>query len=276
LPAKSQTGLKDSWRARGYFLACSCIPEGDIDVASPDADLRFSATIRSIRKLSPDVVEVRLVPDSAIDFRAGQYVTIVRADGLARSYSIASLPEQGELELHVRKIPNGAMSGWFHESACAGDRVTVLGPSGECFYVPGREDQPLVLAGTGTGLAPLYGILRDAIRSGHRGPIYVFHGALHAGGLYLVDELREIARNHGQVSYVPSILKGEPDQGFVVGALDHAISGRIPSVAGHRAYVCGDPSLVQSIKMKLFLAGIASKDIHADAFIPAASSVACS
>src|SRR5678816_2036541 len=185
VPQRAQAGLKDSWKARGYFLACSCVPDEDIDVVSPDADLRFPATIRSIRKLSPDVVEARLVTDSAMDFYAGQYATIVRADGLARSYSIASLPEAGELELHIRKIPNGAMSTWFHEQARAGDRVTVIGPSGECFYVPGREDQPLLLAGTGTGLAPLYGILRDAIARTHRGTIYLFHGALHTGGLYL-------------------------------------------------------------------------------------------
>jgi NAD(P)H-flavin reductase len=276
VPDKAQTGLKDSWKARGYFLACSCVPDADLDVVSPDADLRFPATIRSVRRLGPDVVEVRLVPDSPIEFYSGQYVTIVRADGLARSYSVASLPEDGELELHIRKIPNGAMSGWFHDQARPGDRVTVIGPSGECFYVPGREDQPLLLAGTGTGLAPLYGILRDAIARGHRGSIYLFHGALHAGGLYLVDELREIARANTQVSYVPSVLRGEAEQGLVVGALDQAIAQRIPNFSGWRGYVCGDPGIVQSLKMKLFLAGMASKDIHADAFIPAASPVACS
>jgi NAD(P)H-flavin reductase len=276
LPARAQAGLKDSWKARGYFLACSCVPEADLDVSSPDADLRFAASIRSIRKLSSDVVEVRLIPDTHIDFRAGQYVTIVRADGLARSYSIASLPDEGELELHIRRVPNGAMSGWFHDTAQPGERVTVIGPSGECFYVTGREDQPLLLAGTGTGLAPLYGILRDAIARQHRGPIYIFHGALHAGGLYLVDELREIAGSHSHVSYIPSILRGEPEQGFVVGALDKAIADRVPSVGGWRGYICGDPGIVQSLKMKLFLAGMASRDIHADAFIPAAAPAACS
>jgi CDP-4-dehydro-6-deoxyglucose reductase, E3 len=270
-PAKAQAGLKDSWKARGYFLACSCVPESDLEVAPPDADLRFGATIRSVRRLSDDVAEVRLTPDSSIEFRSGQYVTIVRADGLARSYSIASLPEEGELELHVRKIPNGAMSGWFHDVARAGDRVTVIGPTGECFYVSGKEDQPLLLAGTGTGLAPLYGILRDAIRQKHRGPIHLFHGALHKGGLYLVKELQEIARNHAHVCYVPAVLRGEAESGFVVGALDQAILERIPNTGGWRGYVCGDPGLVQNLKMKLFLAGMASRDIHADAFIPAAA-----
>ena len=29
LPARSQSGLKDSWKAQGYFLACVCQPKTD-------------------------------------------------------------------------------------------------------------------------------------------------------------------------------------------------------------------------------------------------------
>jgi CDP-4-dehydro-6-deoxyglucose reductase, E3 len=276
LPAKAQAGLKDSWKSRGYFLACSCVPEGDLEIAGPDYDLRFGATIRSLNRLSDDVIQARLAPDAAIDFRAGQYVTILREDGVARSYSVASLPEEGELELHIRRIPKGAMSGWFHDAAKPGDRVTVIGPSGECFYVSGREDQSMVLAGTGTGLAPLYGILKDSIARGHRGPIHLFHGALHPGGLYLVDELRAMAQQNSQVRYVPAVLRGEDAHGITIGALDRVIAERVPNLSGWRGFVCGDPALVQSLKMKLFLAGMASRDIYADAFIPAVSSAACS
>jgi CDP-4-dehydro-6-deoxyglucose reductase, E3 len=271
LPERAQAGLKDSWKARGYFLACSCVPESDLELSAPGDDLRFTATIHSTSMLSGDVLRARLRSDQPIDFRAGQYVTIVRADGLARSYSIASLPEEGELEFHIRRIPQGQMSGWFHDTARPGDRVTLIGPSGECFYVAGREEQPLLLAGTGTGLAPLYGIVRDSIARGHRGPIRVFHGALHPGGLYLVDELRELSRRHAQVEYTPAVLRGDEGQGVVVGALDRVTADRIPNLSGWRGFVCGDPGLVQALKMKLFLAGMASRDIYADAFIPAAA-----
>lgn len=274
LPERAQAGLKDSWKTLGYFLACSCVPTVDLEIAAVGADLRFGTTIRSLKMLSADVTQVRLLSDKRIDFRAGQYVTTVRPDGLARSYSIASLPKEGELELHIRKIPNGQMSGWFHDKAKPGDRLDVIGPSGACFYVDGSADQPLLLAGTGTGLAPLYGIVRDAITQGHRGPIRLFHGALQQSGLYLVDELRELARQHSNFEYTPAVLRGDDGQGFVVGALDRVILERIPNLAGWRGYVCGDPGLVQGLKMKLFLAGMASRDIYADAFIPAAAATA--
>src|SRR3954468_5330473 len=52
VPARAQAGLKDSWRAQGYFLACVCIPEGDLALVQPGEDLRFGATIVNLHSLS--------------------------------------------------------------------------------------------------------------------------------------------------------------------------------------------------------------------------------
>jgi NAD(P)H-flavin reductase len=219
--------------------------------------------------LSADVIQAHLATDMPLEFRAGQYITVVRLDGLARSYSIASLPRDNTLELHIRRVTNGRMSGWFHTDARAGERVTVLGPSGECFYVAGRESQPLLLAGTGTGLAPLYGIVRDAMAHGHSGKIHLFHGALRQEGLYLVNELRELDRRHAQFTYTPSVLHGDGADGITVGPIDQVIDNTYPDLTGWRGFVCGNPDFVPNMKKKLFLAGMASRDIYADSFIPA-------
>lgn len=279
LPEPSQVGLKDSWKARGYFLPCVCRPGSDLAIAPVGADARTRARLVSLDRLSADVLKIRLACEGPFDFRAGQYVTLIRESGLARSYSIASLPDEGDVELHVRLIPGGRMSGWLRDDARLGEAITILGPSGECFYVPGREDQPLLLAGTGTGLAPLWGIVRDALRCGHRGPIHLFHGAVQAAGLYLVDELRGLASAHPQVEYIPTVLHGEVSTGFAggpgfaVGSIDRVILERLPKLGGWRGFVCGDEGIVRTLKKKLFLAGMASRDIYADPFVPAAPAV---
>lgn len=270
VPARAQSGLKDSWKAQGYFLACVCRPEADLAITTVGVDAQLGATITALELLSHDVLRVRLHCDTPLGFRPGQYVTILREGGLARSYSIASLPEESDLELHVRKIAGGKMSGWFHEIAKIGERVSVLGPSGECFYVPGKEDQPMLLVGTGTGLAPLYGIIRDALRHGHRGPIHLFHGALQKGGLYLVEELRRLVDSHSHVAYTPAVLNGAESDDMAVGPIDEIVLKRFPKLSGWRGYVCGDPALVKLLKKKLFLSGMASREIFADAFVPAA------
>jgi NAD(P)H-flavin reductase len=160
------------------------------------------------------------------------------------------------------------MSGWLFDEARPGDAVELQGPAGECFYVPGRPEQPLLLAGTGTGLAPLYGIARDALAHGHTGPLWLFHGAVEASGLYLVDELRELRARHPHFQYRPSVLRGPERVGVTVGALDALIQETCPRPVGWRAFLCGDPARVLSLRKKLFLAGLSLKDIHADAFLP--------
>ncbi len=269
VPAKAQVGLKDTLKARGYFLACACHPEGELEVAGAEAALRVPARLTALERLSDSVLCVRLRPEGAFEYRAGQYVSLLR-DGLARSYSLASQPHEDTLALHVRRIAGGRMSGWLFDEARPGDAVALQGPAGECFYVPGRPEQPLLLAGTGTGLAPLFGILQDALARGHSGPIWLFHGALDVSGLYLVDALRSLQSRYNGFYYRPCVLSGQERVGMTVGALDASILEACPRLAGWRAFLCGDPALVLSLRKKLFLAGLSLKDLHADAFLPSA------
>ena len=271
IPERAQSGLKDTLRAQGYFLACSCHPAEDLVVSIPGNDQRVPALITGLDKLSETVLRVRLRPPAGLDYRAGQYVSLFRQDGLARSYSLASLPVDGDLELHVRKIPGGAMSQWLHEQATVGTTVWLQGPSGTCFYTNGKPEQPLLLAGTGTGLAPLFGIVRDALACGHRGPIWLFHGAVQAAGLYLSQELRRLGERFSNFRYVPSVLEGAAPEGGRSGTLEACVLSAFPNLEGWRGYVCGDPAFVNSLRKKIFLAGIASKEIYADAFVPSAA-----
>lgn len=267
-PAGSQAGLRPSLAQQGFLLACLARPQEHISVSSDAAaGLSVPGRVTAVARLSPDVVRVFVEVDGDFTWRAGQYVTLLREDGVARSYSVANHPENGSLEFHVRVIPGGRMSGWF-ASEPVGASLSVRGPSGECFYAAGRPDDTLVLAGTGTGLAPLWGVLHDALAAGHTGAIHVLHGARGPGGLYLTTELRAIAAGRENVTYTPCVLDGA-ETGMAAGALDDVVMDRFPKTAGHQFFLCGDPDLVQRMKRRVFLAGANLADIHADAFIVA-------
>lgn len=272
---RAQRGLKDTLRAAGYFLACQCHPAGDIVAGPPGGELSTPARIASISWLAHRTLDVRLAVRKEFGYSAGQFVTLLRGDLLARSYSLASLPADGELRLHVRYHPGGAMSGWLADRAAPGDPVTVRGPYGTCFYVPGWPEQPLLLAGTGTGLAPLYGILRDALHHGHTGPIRLIHGALDARGLYLVEELTELARAVPSLDYQRCVLRagpgtGDPTGGAHVGNLVDVVTRLVPDPTGYRVFLCGDPEVTGLLHRTLFMNGASNRDIHVDAFTPPA------
>lgn len=268
VPARAQAGIKETLRVQGYFLACQCVPEGDLTVAQGE-EQRVAARITRVEPLCSSVLRVGIEAPEGFEYRAGQYITLFRKDGLARSYSLASLPHQRELELHVRVVAGGAMSQWLRREARGETPVEIQGPSGNCFYLAGNPDAPLLLAGTGTGLAPLYGIVRDALRQGHAGPIWLFHGAVDPSGLYLEEELLALSARHANFRYVRSVLR-DGGEAMETGALDACVLARFPKLDGWKAYLCGDPALVNSLRKKVFLAGAASRSIFADSFLPSA------
>lgn len=271
IPELAQRGLREAWRARGYLHACMCRPTEDLTIEPLGDGARVTARVVSRAALSASVTRLHLALEGALPAQAGQYVTLHRG-GVARSYSIAARPAPDRLELHVRHLPGGRLSPYLCAQAEPGDPLQVQGPMGDCVYLAGRPEQPLLLAGTGTGLAPLWGVLHDALAAGHTGPIYLFHGALDAGGLYLVEELGALAARHGNLRYVASVLHAKeacaPE--LEAGPLDQVIARHLPKTAGLRAFLCGDPALVAMLKKKLFLSGTALRDIAADAFLPAA------
>jgi CDP-4-dehydro-6-deoxyglucose reductase len=270
VPPSAQVGLKDTLKSQGYFLACLCKPECDFEICDPDSALQTEAEVHQLDLLNDEVIRLRLRVIPSFSFKAGQYISLMRNDGLTRSYSIASLPESGYLELHVRVIPGGKMSGWIRHSLRVGDRLHVMGPSGHCHYVADKREQALLLAGTGTGLAPLYGILQDALRHGHSGPIWLFHGGRSPFSLYLQNELTNLSKEHPQFQFRPFVLSGGTEKIPEV-PLEQYILKTVTHLKTSRIYLCGDPTLVNSLRKKLFLAGASNKEIYADAFLPSLS-----
>ena len=272
IPAAAQVGLGPAKRAVGALLACLCRPTADLDVAAMDAAEDVPATITAIERLTPTISRVLLRPGAAMPYRAGQFVTLLRGDGLARAYSLASLPTEPLLELHVRRVPGGQMSSWLHDEAPVGAEVVLRGPAGECFYLAEAAERPLILVGVGTGLAPLWGIVRDALAQGHRGSITLLHGGRTPEDLYLRGPLEALAAAHPGLDLRFSALSGEAEGRVSVGELDALTKATVAALPGRsqaRAYVCGDPALVGRLKKALFLAGLSLREIVGDAFVQA-------
>lgn len=273
VPETAQTGLKDTLKAQGYFLACSCTPQTPLRVVASAADvLRGPATVIAHELLGTDILRLRLKPAGDFDYRAGQYLTVWKDVGVGRSYSLASVAELDDyLELHVRRIPNGIVSNWLHDEIKTGDTLQIQAATGNCFYMPGSPAQNMLLAGTGTGLAPLIGIARDALRQGHSGDIHLIHGARQVGDLYMHRTLLEMASQYPQFHYHASVLQADNVAAPISTVpLDQQVKETAADPADWRIYLCGDISMVNALKKKLFLAGASMGNIYTDPFVSAA------
>lgn len=270
IPESAQKGLREAQKINQFFLACQCVPESEMHVGLPQSEgSRVIARVERLRALNAEILEVTLKPEDPIHYKAGQFIRLFNPQGMARSYSLASVPElDPSLVLHVRGYPNGVLSHWIHKGLRIGDMVTISQAAGECFYVPGRPNQPILLIGTGSGLAPLYGILRDALAHGHAAPIYLYHGSRTGDGLYLVENLNALAALYSNFEFRACVSNnpGDSTPAALAGrASDIALSAH-PALNGWSVYLCGNPDMVRSTQMQAFLAGCSLDDIHADPF----------
>ncbi len=268
VPEKAKAGLKATLAAQNYFLACSCYPETDMEVVLPEAGMgKIEAKVTHIEYLNADILGIRLKPSRPFEYRAGQFINLFKDATTARCYSLASVPALGEeLFLNVRKVPGGLVSGWVFAKLKAGDDITISEATGDCFYVPGNPEQNILLIATGSGLAPLYGIIRDALLNGHRGKLSLYHGNYNADGFYLVGELKKLAQTYRNFSYVLCVSEGQAPSGYASGmVLDIALADH-PDLSGWRVFICGNPAMVNAAKQQTFFAGASLRDIFADPF----------
>jgi ferredoxin-NADP reductase/ferredoxin len=268
VPAKAQAGLKKNFVHEGYFLACQCRPDGDLTLASPNGAGAFQqATIVLTEPLADTVQRVVLRPETPLRYRAGQFVNLRRPDGLIRSYSLASLPGPvPELEIHVQRLEGGAVSDWICDTLKPGSTVEIGAPMGTCFYLPAREPQNMLLIGTGTGLAPLFGIARDALLAGHQGDIHFYHGSRTREGLYFHHPLRDMHAAHGNFHYHPCVSGRDVPDDCIAGRADDIALHDSGDLAGWRVFLCGLPEMVHATRKQAYLKGASLADIHADAF----------
>ena len=95
---------------------------------------------------------------------AGQHVDIrlTAEDGYMaeRSYSIASAPDGGRLELTVQRIADGEVSPYRDEVIEPGEPFELRGPIGGWFAWNPESAAPLLLLAGGSGIVPLMSIIR--------------------------------------------------------------------------------------------------------------------
>jgi len=268
---EATNGLKNTLVRQGFFRACQSIPTKDISLRNvEDINLFSPASVFEKDFLAPDICRLRMRPATDLFYHAGQYLNFRIPNDESRSYSLASLPAQDEyLEFHIKSMENGIVSNWLFNEVQVGDILDIQGPFGECFYLPENDSGDILMIGTGTGLAPLIGILRDAINSGHHGKIQIYHGVQSETDLYLHKPLEEISKTFKNIEYFPCISKPTASmdpaihEGF---AADLAFLNNT-SLKGSLVYLCGSPEMVTIARKKAYLMGADMKHIYMDPFI---------
>ncbi|AHG39632.1 hypothetical protein N018_04990 [Pseudomonas syringae CC1557] len=246
-------------RQQGWRLACQCRVSQDlaVEVFDPQRD-GLPATVTGCDWLSPTLLRLRLAPLRPLRYGAGQHQVLWTENGVARPYSLASLPgEDPFLEFHIDCRYPGAFCDAARQLR-VGDALR-LGElrGGALRYDADWQEKPLLLLASGSGLGPLWGILREALRQEHQGTIQLIHLARDSQEHYLADELQALAALHPHLSV----------QLITAQTLQAALADLRLLSRRAMALVCGSADSVEMFAKRLYLAGLPRNQLLADVFL---------
>jgi ferredoxin-NADP reductase len=197
--------------------------------------------------------------------RAGQHVDVrlTAEDGYQaeRSYSIASGPNNGKVELTVELIEDGEVSPYLVGELQHGDSFELRGPIGGWFAWDPSEGGPLLLVGGGSGVVPLRSMLRARPADV---PVQLIYSARTLEDVIYRLELEALGDD------VVLTLTREQRDGFHAGRVDADLlrEAGFPPEREPRIFVCGPTPFVESVASELVGLGHAPDRVKTERFGP--------
>jgi naphthalene 1,2-dioxygenase ferredoxin reductase component len=255
-------------------LACQAVLTDNCTIELPEVDevvvhpaRIVKGTITAIEEATHDIRRLRIRLSKPLSFSPGQYATVQFTPEHIRPYSMTGLPEDEEMELHIRRVPDGRVTRYIFEELQVGASLRISGPLGTA-YLRRKHTGPMLCVGGGTGLAPVLSIVRGALAAGMPNPIHLYFGVRSEADLYDIERLRALAREHAQIRLHIVVATGTRQPGLRSGLVTDAIAADLPTLAGWRAYLCGAPAMVEALSLLIGRMGLPPEAIHADAFYP--------
>ncbi|MBU2838124.1 CDP-6-deoxy-delta-3,4-glucoseen reductase [Acidithiobacillus thiooxidans] len=268
--------LSEAEKMDGLALFCQAMPLSDLKIevreigAAKDIQIKtLPARVAKIEDVAPDVraLFLKIPSTERLQFLPGQYIDILLKDGGRRGFSLANTPnDDALLELHIKKVEGGTFTGHVFSAMKEKDIVRFEGPLGT-FFVRQESTRPLLMVATGTGFAPLKGMLESLFAQGSIRPIHFYWGVRHSEDFYYEDLLQEWQSLHNHFNLTKIVSQPDSRWSGPTGYVTEQVIKDFPDASAFDAYICGHPDMVFSLSAALAQAGLDSEHIFADAFV---------
>jgi ferredoxin-NADP reductase len=205
--------------------------------------------------------------------RAGQHVDIrlTAEDGYQaqRSYSIASAPNGGRIELTVERLVDGEVSPYLTDELRPGDGLELRGPIGGYFVWEPSEGGPLLLIGGGSGIVPLMAMIRSRAIAGSNVDTTLLFSSRNWDDVIYRDELERLVG--GGLRVVHTLTRSQPPAwaGYARRVDAEMLAEVGPSPAERpRAYLCGPTPFVEAAAEALVQLGHDPRRVKTERFGP--------
>lgn len=195
-------------------------------------------------------------------YKPGQFLTLrLPLDGrrVPRCYSMSSAPALDTApRVTIKRVAGGLGSNWVCDNVKPGDVIDVLAPSG--VFTPRSLDGPFLLFAGGSGITPIYSILRSALAAGSARVLLVYANRDRDAAIFR-RELEALAAEHASRFSLVHWLdceRGVPDADSL-GALAQ------PWRYGE-AFICGPAPFMSTAVSALEGLGFEPERVHVERF----------
>ena len=218
------------------------------------------AKLTKKEQLTEDLWKMWLNPQEKFDFKPGQYCTI-GSGGIERAYSIASSPDEDQIELFIELVPppDGNLTPLLNELN-VGDTVTMrLRAKG--IFVLKPEFKNHVMVGTVTGVAPYVSMMRKHLKESESSNknFIILEGASYLDEFGYDEELMSLDKSNNNVTFEASVSRPDEERndswtGYK-GRVNNIILDRLDEWGLNPSetivYACGHPGMIEDVKEKL-------------------------
>lgn len=241
---------------------------------------QYTLTIKEILKETEDTITICFKQPGLrkIKYQAGQYITLIlRINGrkYARPYSFSSAPTvDTALEVTVKRVPDGIVSNYINNELKVGDIVEVLEPMGDFTYRSFHPMQTIFLWGVGSGITPLFSILKEVLHNLPGIAVHLIYGNKNQESTIFRNQLSQLKQEYptdfsmtnfySQIDNViesNSIHKGRISSEFVA----HLVVQH-DNLKESIHYICGPKDLKDTIQSSLMDLDVPSSSIFVEEF----------
>ncbi len=195
------------------------------------------------------------------EFIPGQFVTVFNEDRTVfRSYSIASTPGLGHIELLIEMI-DGKLTSYL-KGKDEGEVLMIGEPRGN--FTIDKENQKLVFLAAGVGIAPFLSMLRSFKSKGEKTDSFLFYSVKHISDIVYHEELKGY-EEYGLRIIINVTRDKNPGNGFMEGRINlEEIKKTVNDYKERQYYICGGLGFARFLKQTLMNEGIRPDNIKSD------------
>ncbi|UDJ82339.1 NAD(P)H-flavin reductase [Kosakonia oryzae] len=199
----------------------------------------LSCKVTSVDAITDTVYRVRLVPEAAFSFRAGQYLMVVMDERDKRPFSMASTPEQHDyIELHIGASELNLYAMAVMDRILKDREIVIDIPHGDA-WLRDDEERPIVLIAGGTGFSYARSILLTTLAQNPNREVSIYWGGREEKHLYDLAELEALSVDHPNLRVVPVVEQPEEGWRGRSGTVLAAVMQDFGSLSEHDIYIAG-------------------------------------